>query len=102
MFQDLNCFYCKKRSRTVPTPFWVNLLVLINWRYNIPTYIPKIRWNIVTIQGRFILLHHRACGFGYPFGPQALQLTIWCYPQNVFALPPKLRGGSHSEVECVP
>ena len=32
--------------------------------------------TVVTIHRRPILSHHRACGFGYPFGPQALQLTI--------------------------
>jgi len=34
-----------------------------SWRINIPTYIPKIHWNIVTIQGRSVLLYRRAFGF---------------------------------------
>ena len=46
--------------------------------------------SVVTIHRRPILSHHRACGFGYPFGPQALQLTIQCYPQDIFTLPSKL------------
>lgn len=37
---------------------------------------PQESGTIVTIHQGSVRSHHRACGFSYPFGPQALQLTI--------------------------
>jgi hypothetical protein len=45
---------------------------------------PKIRWTVVTIHGGFLL-----------------SSFLQDYPQDGVPLPPKLRGGSHSEFECI-
>ena len=69
-----------------------------SWRINIPTHIPKIRQNIVTIQGRSVLLHSVRIYLPNQISHRFFRYSVQCYPQDIFTLPPKLRGGSHSEV----
>ncbi len=61
------------------------------------TDIPRIRWDIVTVHGGFILSHSvRTYYTNQLFIVFNVQRSVM-YPQNVFTLPPKLRGESHSE-----
>ena len=58
-----------------------------SWRINIPTYIPKIRWNIVTIQGRSVLLHSVHIYSPNQIRHRYFRYSVQCYPQDIFTLP---------------
>ena len=58
-----------------------------SWRINIPTHIPKIRQNIVTIQGRSVLLHSVHIYSPNQISHRFFRYSVQCYPQDIFTLP---------------